>query len=141
MRHEPWSGFPDPDDDTDGARCACGTFIPCRRCPEDAPLAAENGRRGDETPAPALGDPHAENGPQIALTPREVAQVEEDIEMVPLTPGEYRVDPSIEEKYGPLLDYLNRPARRDPLTRLLRRRDGSPSWLAWAWIGVRGWGR
>ena len=84
----------------------------------------ENGRYGDETPAPALGDPHAENAPQIALTP-----------------GEYRVDPSIEEKYGPLLDYLNRPARRDLLTRLLTRRDGSASRLAWAWIAVRGWGR
>lgn len=35
----------------------------------------------------------------------------------------------------------NRLTRRDPLTRLLTRRDGSASRLAWAWIGLRGWER
>ena len=46
----------------------------------------ENGRYGDETPAPALGDPHAENGPHIALTPREVAQVEAALDGTPMPP-------------------------------------------------------
>lgn len=55
-----WTGFPDPDDGTDGVRCECGRFVPCRHCVSPAQSRLErdlsdfHGVRVSEHPPPEI---------------------------------------------------------------------------------------